>query len=250
MPTNMHCQQCGKEFTCTNREAKAGRKFCSKDCYRAHETVHGRPRPDVVVTTFNCKTCGSPFSRNAGELRSYHKQFGKDPMYCSLNCSAIGRKSVKTRPCAVCGTEFTTTGHSKGRTDTCSDPCRRELQRRKLIATVEAERPFETREMSRNVTRDGYIRMRFPGQNGVKGREVLEHRYIMEQHIGRELRKGETVHHVNGVKTDNRIENLELFDSRHGPGQRVVDQVAFAVDILTDYADFAQKAGFKLVKID
>ncbi|MFA5381901.1 MAG: HNH endonuclease signature motif containing protein [Candidatus Micrarchaeia archaeon] len=44
----------------------------------------------------------------------------------------------------------------------------------------------------------------------INGKEVLEHQYIMEQHIGRPLKFDEIVHHINKNRLDNRIENLQL----------------------------------------
>jgi hypothetical protein len=67
----------------------------------------------------------------------------------------------------------------------------------------------------RIVNKDGYIELYCPNHPNARKhtRYILEHRLIMEKHLGRHLTRTEVVHHKNGVKDDNRIENLELFES-------------------------------------
>ena len=58
----------------------------------------------------------------------------------------------------------------------------------------------------------------------------------MERSLGRQLRREETVHHKNGMRSDNRPENLELWSCWQPSGQRVEDKVNWAIELLTLYA--------------
>jgi hypothetical protein len=84
--------------------------------------------------------------------------------------------------------------------------------------------------------KDGYVYLSglFDHPNAVDGK-IAEHRLIMAALIDRPLLDSETVHHKNGVRDDNRPENLELWATSQPAGQRVVDKVAWAKEFLATY---------------
>lgn len=82
------------------------------------------------------------------------------------------------------------------------------------------------------VNTNGYIYEYVDG----KRQGQLQHRLVMERVLGRPLAADETVHHRNGIRTDNRPENLELWVSWQPHGSRVEDLVSFAKEVLARYS--------------
>jgi hypothetical protein len=122
----------------------------------------------------------------------------------------------------------------------CCD-CGKRLSRKTCIrcshcSAIKSIEEYNTKNPAKgHINRQGYMVIydKRPGDK-VKSK-ILQHRLEMENYLGRKLKKKESVHHKNGIRTDNRIENLELWSANHPSGQRVEDLINFALSILDTY---------------
>jgi hypothetical protein len=140
------------------------------------------------MTNVKCMYCGEEFYRRP----SYVKKHGNN-VCCSIVCSSLYRRSLDKlgdRICLNCGKAFRTNpAYIRRRPTTGGKYCSRScfLEHKKRNATVSQDSK-------------GYLVCR--------GKRV--HRETMEQFLERKLESWEDVHHINGNKQDNRVENLEI----------------------------------------
>jgi len=103
--------------------------------------------------------------------------------------------------------------------------------------------PLIARPGQGSMSKQGYKDIWKPGHPNCKNKlgRIYEHVWVMSEYLGRPLIKGETVHHMNGVRDDNRIENLELWNRGQPSGQRVEDRIKF-------YKEFLEQYGYEITK--
>lgn len=147
------------------------------------------------------------------------------------------RPSAKPPQCTECNSKAV---YARG---LCGKCYHRNWYRKALEAVApewEKSPPYDRSKPNgyrRKVSQEGYVEIKT--EKGF----VKEHRYVMEQSLGRPPQKGESVHHRNGIRYDNRLENLELWVTPQPRGQRVEDMIAYLVEFHPDeIAEALQRA--------
>lgn len=192
------CKQCGQKFQYTSRKNQA---FCSKTCQYAHmrrETSSAtdfkghKPRTGEFMP---CAHCGKDFYRRKNEAL-------KGRRFCSQPCKAAGTITQVTNTCEKCGVEFQVF-KSLAHQRFCSRICEK---------STRIARPLDREHNGRpaRINNYGYVMLWEPEHPGAFHGWFPEHRLVVEQRIGRHLLTDEHVHHINGVKDDNRPENLQV----------------------------------------
>lgn len=139
-------------------------------------------------------------------------------------------------------------GRKKTRIGNCTNGCNSPVHARNVCRNCYRKIHYEEHErnrrgskkhilaplLSKRIDELGYVRIKIDIGHGSKD-WIKEHRYVMEQHLGRKLEKFENVHHKNGNKQDNSLSNLELWITKQPKGQRPEDLVEYAQWIIKTY---------------
>jgi len=102
---------------------------------------------------------------------------------------------------------------------------------REVLKYGKIREPSEKRapKGSGHLDKSGYVR-----KAREDGSQTFEHRLVMEKHLGRRLKKHENVHHINGIKNDNRLENLELWTRPQPTGLKFEDKIKDCISFLEE----------------
>lgn len=170
------CEECREEFVA---RADHEQRFCSRQCAGKHLSKTKR-KYEI------CPICGKEFVKARGSK-----------MYCSSECYNIARQKKTELICLACGKHFERVNCHIGEHNFCSKECVNKWNR-------ENRKGENANGWKGGIHyQDGYI-FKKEKDGGYRG----EHRILMEEKLGRRLTEQEVVHHIDGNKTNNSLDNL------------------------------------------
>lgn len=256
--STLNCSRCNVAFKASpaqrRRAAEGAQVFCSRDCQKSENLITG-----------TCSHCGSEMTRRRNDVAPTGR------MFCSIECRKVGGGRIRIGteiPCAVCAAPVWVKPSMAATKRYCSVECQRKSQERRETRTCpECGDAFEARlsdqakfcsaecahEHRRAKIGDRYVREEtgyawiYVDNGHGEPIKVQEHRWVMEQHLGRKLATWETVHHKTGGfagRSNNALSNLELWPSRHPRGHRAEDIAVYCREMLALYGTDHERAQY------
>ena len=227
------CPGCQREY----QIADPRQVYCGHPCAAQHRHARGK------ITTPS--TAGSTGSLLNSDNPRYSKDESGQWWYKPQGTKEHARTRAYVKVCTRCGSEYLSNIFHRKEQNLCSRRCALLTFREAFPDRFKGEGGSNWKGGRRKDPR-GYILVwapDHPSRANTKKPYVLEHRLVMEKILGRYLEPNENVHHVNGIRDDNRPENLELWSKAQPPGQRVEDKVLWARDLLQQHGyDIMKKA--------
>lgn len=211
---------------CNEIPARGRLGTCKKCYYKQYHRKTYEEKPNF------CEVCNA-------DLKGTRKKRcqGCKPTSTCCDCSKTFIYKVKYQRCTTCQYHWYKKNHPENAEKAInkSNSIRKKNLRISKNLPLDAILRIEGGRSEGYLNKKGYRLMIKKNLESGKYRRVYEHVLVIEEHLGRNLVKGETVHHKNGIRDDNRLENLELWNKGQPAGQRVEDRIKYYIDFLNQY---------------
>jgi hypothetical protein len=206
-----------------DRQRYGRQPYCEMHYRRVRRTGEPGPPEPIKRTRGTCKVEGCREPHDANGL--CHGHYQREQRNGGLDMTPLRKRG---RVCSVEGC---------GRPHKAGGYCAAHYKRVLVHGHPQADTPIRKSDGKGHI-HHGYMVVSVPPElrHLSSGKTKLaEHRFVMAMHLDRPLAADENVHHINGIRTDNRLENLELWSTAQPSGQRVLDLIEFAHVIMDRY---------------